>query len=1511
MDQCTCNIRKILSGTPIELSELPFPVAYPLHWTRDGGLSAADRRANAIFACYQAMRLAALLMLADYLDTEEIAPALAARIRGLRLPHWGEWSLLADELARFWAAPERQQRCRFQSIVEGWISVSRVRVASRGKTPPIEPLWEPLISSFPGHGRAQALSANEALWALRNRRAHGEGTTTPETAVELAVELDRLLPLAEATITRLYGASGLVLLRQLEGTTAPLQVIRLAGPHPDLVFVPESADPEWEDALRPAQVAALSDDEAIPVYPLLIPTEEEPGPTGLVEPVMMIDGVSSTRVNLLGVKRARTITGPHLDAVLAKLRSKQVELTLERQEVKPWKVATWAQMTARQTIDELKGRKYFPSFYLERADIDGRVEQYAAQPGRALLLLGEAGSGKSSLIARLADRLTGGENSTADAVTTVSSEGEAGQDIVVYLTGRADYGGSALVSADRLLAEALARKLGIAEKQFAGLTELVRHLEAAGKDDTQQGRLLWLLLDGVNEADRFADLVRSLDVFLPALAEMPRTRLILSMRSGAFHALASRDALLGAHGPPVFSHSNRLLGFPDAQGREHPWLEVRPFRGNDEGPEAYRLRRESLPMQATQMRYELLATPLRRLLLTPLYLHLYHDTWAGKDVAPIDLDEGQLLDAYLDRLSGAEGWSVAGAGGWIARLGDSMLRSRRAFLPVVEAEEWANEWLAAIGFSSLLAATKLDPVEELVAASVLLRPAETGEGPGRELAGYQFTQQKLAERVLLRALDRRISARQLSVRDKLPSRDELAAWAQRAIEPSPFPELIGALCDWVARLTRAGDGEALTALLEVADKGARQRLIGQVVLALASASEKSANAVMKRLASTASERADGRERFLMSAGEAAFRLDAIGPIWARRCIWQPLVNFSEGLAASDPGNSTLQYVLAISYYQMGDLVLAAGYSAAARQWFSKAVPVAERLIAVEVGNTDFQQFLAKCYGRIGEVAVIQGDGVTAREWSAKALAIVERLAAAHPGSPVLESYLSVSYSQMGAASAASDGAAARQWFAKAASVAERLISVDPDNTEHRRKLLAAYAQMGDAAEDRTAARQWFTKVLDAAEQLVAKDPANVEFLIQLGGSYARLGDLAAQTGDRATANEWVSRAVISAERLGAHDPGNAEIQRELLLSYHRMGKLVMETGDPHAAGEWLSKALTIAEQLVTSDRNNAKFRGDLSSACTNMGDLAMVIGDHARARLCFDKALASAKRLAHSDPTNLGFQVDLSWKYVRMGDLASLRGAGRARQWFGKALAVIEPLANLHPGNLEIQRYLSLAYSRMGALEQRAGQSQLAAEWLNKALAARQRLVSSDPGNLHLQWEVAGSYSLLGAVARASGDETGARDWLVMALGIAEKLTVLDPDNMVFRYGLGASYNGMGMMALAAQDDAAARRWFAKALAVAEQLAGSYPSRTEFQQSLYGAYFWMGELARRAKDRVKAAEFFKKSIAVAEQLAAREPENLVHRDNLAYYRTQMAELAGRTREKSRRPVRGVASTSPN
>jgi hypothetical protein len=604
-----------MSFEPADLSRLPFPVAYPLYWAHDpeGKLGVAERRANAIFSCYQAMRLAAPLMLADYLDIEETDPNVSRRIRGLRVPDWPEWTLLADELARFWSVDGR--RPRFPKVVGAWLSVSRVKLSKNAKAPPLDPKWQKLIEGFPGSGGTErAGDANEAVWELRNRRAHREGVFTPEVNREQSEELDRLIPLVDNVVTSLFGTPEFELLRAFTVDDGKLKIIRLYGPHADLKFAAEEVDAEWVDALKPTEVAARFSEEAIPVYPLLIPTDD--GDSRLLDQAVMIDGVTDGKLTVMGVQWGATLKGPHLQAKLGALRRKQADLFVDRRGANPWTLAPWARMTAAQTLDDLTGTKYFPAFYLLRPDVDGAVDHYESVSGRALLLLGEAGSGKSSLIARLADRLVGrrdvGEQSAASAASLIAEDAEKGEDLVAFLTGRADYGGTAAASADRLLVDAVARKLGVREGKFANLGDLVFHLEQEGKSDTVTERRFRLLLDGINEADRFVDLVRALDAFLPVLSQAPRLRLVVSMRSGAFYALAAHDATIGTHRTPGFHNVNRFLKFPDARGEERPWLEVRPFRLSDEGPRAYELRREKLPGRAANIPYDLLSPSLKQ-----------------------------------------------------------------------------------------------------------------------------------------------------------------------------------------------------------------------------------------------------------------------------------------------------------------------------------------------------------------------------------------------------------------------------------------------------------------------------------------------------------------------------------------------------------------------------------------------------------------------------------------------------------------------------------------------------------------------------------------------------------------------------------------------------------------------------------------------------------------------------------------------------------------------------------
>ncbi len=505
----SADLRASPSPLAAGLDHVPFPVAYPLSFARDATLAPGERVDNTIFAAYQAMRVTGLVLLADYFACDTPSARLAPAIRGLRIPHWGEWTLLCDQLSSFWSGhfpeekPERPSR--FEALVEGWRAASR----RKGKG---DPVWEKAFAGLPGMG-GPAISPNDALWRARNDRAHRMATRTDDRGAD-EVLLAQLLSLVEMEVAKLFPPGGLEFVRVVE--REGLRSIRLAGPHRDLRFEEEPLGTEWSGLFEKTDVAALCGSAGVPVHPLIVAMGEEgragSGASipagGLMEPVALVDGSSPRRIVVLGVRgwaERPDLVPPFLEALAAK----KTDFGLGRDETKRWSIADWAGTTAREAVEAMRGRKYFPECYLERRGVDDVVEILAERGGRGLLLLGEAGSGKSSLLARMVERLT----------TATEEDGRPEvRDVVLFLSGRSAFSGDAARPARELLCDAVLARAGVRSGAFTDLADFCVRLAETAKEDTTADRRVWLLLDAINEADRFTDLVAALDAFLPGLA---------------------------------------------------------------------------------------------------------------------------------------------------------------------------------------------------------------------------------------------------------------------------------------------------------------------------------------------------------------------------------------------------------------------------------------------------------------------------------------------------------------------------------------------------------------------------------------------------------------------------------------------------------------------------------------------------------------------------------------------------------------------------------------------------------------------------------------------------------------------------------------------------------------------------------------------------------------------------------------------------------------------------------
>jgi tetratricopeptide (TPR) repeat protein/energy-coupling factor transporter ATP-binding protein EcfA2 len=1137
----------------LDLEHLPFPVAHPLSFALDASLLTEKRLSNTVFASYQAMRLVGLILLADYFACSVSSPSLASAIRGLRTPHWYEWSMLCDKLAAFWSGEDGQARpereTHFPALVRGWKAVNR----KKGGLPAA---WASALENLPGL-EGPARNPNDALWKARNDLAHRRGTRTAEEAWDRDL-LARLLPLAQIEAETLFPTGTITLVRAL--AKDPLRGIHLTGPHQELRFLVTDLSPAWSSLFEHTEVAALAMGSGIPLYPLIVSIEAEgpgsPAITGLAEQIALLEGSRPKQLELLGVRHYHQrpdLIQPFIDA----LAQKDTSFGLERRETRPWDLPAWAEFHSREALEALRGRKYFPECYLERTGVDDVVAARLQESGKALLLLGEAGSGKSSLLARLAESLLR-EQEVAENPAAPSQA----RDTVIFLSGRA-LTGDATLTGRRILAEAVLARAGIRSGAFSDLTDFAQSLAPLVSQDSVQNRKVWIILDALNEADRFTDLLKALDDFLPSLGRHPWLRLIFSIRSGAWHALQTRHDALARHGH-LMGNLAFLQGFRDeASLEEQPFLEIRPFTLEGEGRAAYEKRQLGLPNRAARIPYDSLAPGIRSLLLDPLHLHLFHETYQGRASGPSELEESDLFAGYLDGILRDQGTLKT----VIDRIGAWMFEARKPELPLNISDEWIDAWRRENGYESAACVSKLDPIEELVAVSLLLRPTEEGFGVDRKQVAYQFSHQRLCEQVLVRHLMARIAPR------TLPTGEEMLQWCHCASGPPAFAELGGAVAILARRMVVQGEGVALVALLDFKDPGQMtSQVLGAAIRALGPAwgpDEKGRpeiaalpRALEKRLHTNVLIWAS---IFEVAAWKATEWLTRSGFSWAAMAVETLRLDAARRIFAIDPGIRSFGWLYSFALRRSGALALKVGRMEEASILFQECYELCRKLAEAEPGHADRKRDLRHALREMGSLARKRGQHEAAWANYAEALAIQKELVEAEPDRPEARHQLAISLIELGTiARTLKKADEAMACFLESLPILRSLVDARPTDSKYKHSLGGVLFTLGDAAMakgQRAEAWQHYEEGHRLLLALVQVAPSRADRRLDLARALGHLGEkaLAEMQGgerkDRGRAEAYLNECHRLLAALLAAEPYREDLRNAFASCQKRLDRL--------------------------------------------------------------------------------------------------------------------------------------------------------------------------------------------------------------------------------------------------------------------------------------------------------------------------------------------------------------------
>jgi tetratricopeptide (TPR) repeat protein len=769
------------------LDDFPTPVAYTYSLIFDEGRNASVRRWALCFTEYQALRLIALPLVGQYLRadlsgidflkdkaSENALRSLNKAIAGIRAPFFSDWITLVETL-RDW-------------------------MPTLGLTPLFPSLAPALKQIKAGEPREFDLSGERklaplrAILALRNGTAHGAIPDEAEAARHLEVYLPVLHQVLDAF--DFLGESRLLVrqARPEEPVRREETVRELRGVRPGEPIELELSDDQVAAFLESPAVLVGPDGRVEPLYPLLNPQPEiRPGDDR--ETIYLYDGHHGKRVetkgetvekgaiHYLGVHH-RALDTPSCTRMKELLLRRQVDFFLPKEKVAPWTIAeTAADYSRNLTLAEMRGSKYLPGCYVPFPELERHFDAFlAARPPRAgVVLSGLAGSGKSAFLAQRVARLLEPDRDAIPQDPDVRDN----PNLVFFLRGS----GIAPRAGGLSLYRDVAEKLGISTHPGSGIAtfgELLAHLNTKWKDDRVAGRRLILVIDGLNEAPEPRAMLAEALAMIVAAGSYPWCKIAVSTRLEWLRVWS--DKMTAQESAPL-EQARRFLYHDETRDRPgqpaDPVLTVEPFT-LDQAAEVYAHYRASagtakgVPVPACTTPWEALPAATRTLLINPLHLHLFMETFDGRpaeEVATIPALFRTYVDGAVREHPGLN-TSIEAVIGHLradlsrpsADLSDDDVNTIRA--------TWAQT------LTDAERQQRLHPVEDLAHEGwVHKRVREEG-------GGYRFTFQRVAEYLVY-----------LDLRNSRPkAEDERTYWTRRAAPNPVFPEYAGAfaflLRDW-------------------------------------------------------------------------------------------------------------------------------------------------------------------------------------------------------------------------------------------------------------------------------------------------------------------------------------------------------------------------------------------------------------------------------------------------------------------------------------------------------------------------------------------------------------------------------------------------------------------------------------------------------------------------------------------------------------------------------------------
>jgi Tetratricopeptide repeat len=372
----------------------------------------------------------------------------------------------------------------------------------------------------------------------------------------------------------------------------------------------------------------------------------------------------------------------------------------------------------RTVLHDLTDWVYFPKVYLPRQSLSEQWNQFlrrddktpsAAKPNplqaNGFLLVGDAGSGKTSWVAHTASQLL----ASADPLTRINSGGADTGNLVLLLQGN-----MITSTGKRPLLQSVVCSMGLEQDVFPSFDRLLTFIGLSWRKSRQPDRYLIIFIDALDEAPAAANIMGEALQLIQAAARHSWCKIVITLRTDFYKTLQDRHI----NWNPTWGAYYQLAELTDTEAGEIHQL----YR--DKG---------LADLAGCKTAWSELPARTKRMLTSPLQLNLFHRCFSNCRAKAVH-NEADLFQLYMNKIT----VSHPLLDGYCRRAVEIILEKESALLTTVDAMELSHR-----------DSSRAESAIEALLTSGLMRWRSGPHG-----SGYLFTYNAVLERLIADSWER-------------------------------------------------------------------------------------------------------------------------------------------------------------------------------------------------------------------------------------------------------------------------------------------------------------------------------------------------------------------------------------------------------------------------------------------------------------------------------------------------------------------------------------------------------------------------------------------------------------------------------------------------------------------------------------------------------------------------------------------------------------------------------------